>query len=88
MTLYRVLCRYFHSLPFLLWHARLPTLVRLMVWLGIEAGFITFPATPASSALLQAAHGVLLYGLWRVPAADYSSQASVPGSGAKAGHSS
>lgn len=56
---------YFHALPLLLWHAPLPTPLRLALWLGIEASFNVFPATAASSALLQLCHVVLLGALWR-----------------------
>lgn len=59
---------YFHSVPMLLWAAPLPTPVRLLLWLGIELAFNVFPATAASSALLQVCHWVLLVALWRAPA--------------------
>ena len=61
---------YFHAIPALLWHARLPTPLRLMLWLGIEAAFNVYPATWASSSLLQLCHVALLIGLWRAPPGD------------------
>jgi len=55
---------YFHSVPVLLWSTPLPVVVKLLVWMGIEAGYNVYPATPSSSTLLQASHVVLLIGLW------------------------
>ena len=59
---------YFHTVPLLLWAAPLRTPVRLLLWGGIELAFNVFPATAASSALLQVCHWVLLVALWRAPA--------------------
>ena len=44
---------YFHTLPFLLWHTRLPTVVRIAMLAGIEYAYNVFPSTSASSAILQ-----------------------------------
>ena len=43
--------------------------MKLLLWLVIDACFRVFPATPGSSALLQAAHLVLVVALWRAPVA-------------------
>ena len=61
---------YFHAIPALLWHARLPTPLRLVLWLGIETAFNVYPATWASSTMLQLCHAALLIGLWRAPPDD------------------
>lgn len=67
---------YFHSLPFLLWcnttissiassnSAKLVDpmiLYRIILLVAIEMAFLTFPATPTSSAVLQLAHGAILW---------------------------
>ena len=54
---------YFHSLPYLLWRTKLPTAFRISVLIGAEVAFNVFPATPASSLMLQVAHAVLLLAL-------------------------
>jgi len=64
---YQFYCWYFHTLPFLLWHARLPTFVSLLVLVAIEVAFNVYPSTPFSSALLQVAHAVLLIALFAAP---------------------
>jgi alpha-1,3-mannosyltransferase len=51
---------YFHQLPFLLWHTRMPVLLKLMVLVSVEVAYNVYPATPGSSLLLQLAHGSLL----------------------------
>jgi alpha-1,3-mannosyltransferase len=53
-------CWYFHSLPLLLWNARLPTVVRVVIFAAIEYAFNVYPATALSSLVLQASHGLLL----------------------------
>jgi alpha-1,3-mannosyltransferase len=55
---------YFFSLPVLLWATPLPTPVRLLLWAGIEWAYNVYPPSPASSAVLQACHAVILLGLW------------------------
>ena len=67
MQRHEVLCRYFHTLPLLLWCTRLPTAVRLALWACIEAVFNIFPSTPASSAALVACHAVILAALAFLP---------------------
>jgi alpha-1,3-mannosyltransferase len=47
-------CWYFHTLPYLLWQSSsLPVVAKLAVVMAIEWAFNVFPATPASSAVLQ-----------------------------------
>ena len=58
---------YFHSLPLLLWHSQLPNVVRVAVWLGVEVAFNVYPATTASSLLLQACHVIMISGLYLAP---------------------
>mmetsp|Transcript_9287 Transcript_9287/g.27894 ORF Transcript_9287/g.27894 Transcript_9287/m.27894 type:complete len:435 (+) Transcript_9287:281-1585(+) len=58
---------YFHTLPALLWWARLSTPRRLGLWLCIEVVWNIYPSTPASSVLLAACHTGLLWGLWQSP---------------------
>ena len=59
---------YFHTLPLLLWHARLPNVLRVCVMAGIEVAFNVYPSTWWSSALLHVCHLVLLVALWYSPA--------------------
>jgi alpha-1,3-mannosyltransferase len=60
---------YFHTLPYLLWHARvIPLAVKILVLLVVEVAFNVHPATPWSSAMLQVAHFILLVGLYVSPA--------------------
>ena len=58
---------YWHSLPLLLWHASIPTVLRLSILVVIEVAFNVFPATSISSAMLQTAHLVLLLALYLSP---------------------
>jgi alpha-1,3-mannosyltransferase len=55
---------YFHALPFLLWTNNnknaYPLPLRLALMAAIEYAFLTFPATPTSSAVLQVAHAAIL----------------------------
>eukprot|EP00568_Trieres_chinensis_P016891 CAMPEP_0183327710 /NCGR_PEP_ID=MMETSP0160_2-20130417/83906_1 /TAXON_ID=2839 ORGANISM="Odontella Sinensis, Strain Grunow 1884" /NCGR_SAMPLE_ID=MMETSP0160_2 /ASSEMBLY_ACC=CAM_ASM_000250 /LENGTH=241 /DNA_ID=CAMNT_0025495851 /DNA_START=142 /DNA_END=867 /DNA_ORIENTATION=- len=52
---------YFHSVPFLLWsNAVFPFPVRVVIVGMIEYAFNVFPATPASSVVLQVAHLAIL----------------------------
>lgn len=45
---------YFHTIPYLLWHAQiLPIWVKFLVLLSIEVSFNVYPATAWSSVLLQ-----------------------------------
>ena len=62
---------YFHPLPYLLWTAvrdsPIKLIIRLLLLGGIESSFLTVPATPRSSLVLQVCHftvlaAVLFYG--------------------------
>ena len=58
---YQFYCWYFSALPFLLWReTSYPLVMRLMLLGCIEYAFLTFPATPLSSAILQVAHWIIL----------------------------
>jgi len=60
---------YFHTIPYLLWHATaLPLIGKLMIFSAIEYSFNVYPATPISSSILQVAHIVLLVSLYISPA--------------------
>ncbi|KAN0062434.1 dolichyl-P-Man:Man(5)GlcNAc(2)-PP-dolichol alpha-1,3-mannosyltransferase [Thecaphora frezii] len=61
---------YFHQVPFLLWRARLPLTVKLVIPLVVEWAWNVFPSTKESSVALLACHVVLLGGLWAVPRED------------------
>ena len=62
-----MLCRYFHTIPLLLWCTRLPTAVKLSLWLAIEVVFNIFPSTASSSLALLVCHAVILFSLWALP---------------------
>lgn len=56
---------YFAALPFLLWSASSGNstsawAIKLLPIAGVELAFLTFPATPWSSAILQLSHLVVL----------------------------
>lgn len=58
---------YYHTLPFLLWSTRLPTVIRLLVLLGIELAWNPWEgesSSPESAALLTVCHVVTLLALW------------------------
>jgi alpha-1,3-mannosyltransferase len=71
---YQFYCWYFHALPFLLWYSSIettisamsstamtyPWMLRIAFLLCLEYSFLTFPATPFSSAVLQLAHLAIL----------------------------
>ncbi|CAM9484450.1 unnamed protein product, partial [Heterosigma akashiwo] len=50
---YQFYCWYFHALPLLAWHGRLPLVLKLAAVASVEWAFNVFPATPASSLVLQ-----------------------------------
>jgi len=66
---FQFLAWYFHTLPLLLWHSPLPVPLRLAALAAVEYAFNVYPSTPASSGVLQAAHAVVLLGIFlsRVP---------------------
>ena len=52
---------YFPSLPYLLWRETpYPFFIRILLLISVESAFLTFPATPISSFVLQTAHLVIL----------------------------
>mmetsp|Transcript_8829 Transcript_8829/g.21573 ORF Transcript_8829/g.21573 Transcript_8829/m.21573 type:complete len:435 (-) Transcript_8829:1330-2634(-) len=52
---------YFPSLPYLLWRETpYPLFLRILLLICVESAFLTFPATPMSSFMLQTAHLVVL----------------------------
>ena len=55
---------YFHMLPFLLWHARISTPLRITLFVCIELVWNTFPPSFLSSSLLLTCHLTLLLALW------------------------
>ena len=56
---------YFHTLPYLLWHAkRLPVRLKLLLLVNIEVGFHVYPATSLSSGMLQLSHIIILVALY------------------------
>jgi len=58
---------YFHSLPMLLWHCRMPSWLCVVLMGAIEVSYNVYPATEWSSLLLQTCHAVLLLGLLLAP---------------------
>lgn len=64
---YQFYCWYWHMLPYLLWHAYLPNVIRLLLLVIIEVAFNVFPSTVWTSALLQIAHLILLVALYLTP---------------------
>ncbi|XP_015582523.2 dol-P-Man:Man(5)GlcNAc(2)-PP-Dol alpha-1,3-mannosyltransferase [Ricinus communis] len=58
---------YFYSLPYLLWRTRFPTLLRLVLFAGVEFCWNVYPSNIFSSALLLCLHLVILWGLWSAP---------------------
>ena len=62
-----LLCRYFHTIPLLLWCTRLPTAAKLALWLAIEVIFNIYPSTAVSSLALLSCHAVILFSLWALP---------------------
>ncbi|KAE8224480.1 hypothetical protein CF319_g2631 [Tilletia indica] len=61
---------YAHQIPFLLWRAKLPLVLKALLPITIELAWNTFPSTTLSSFTLLASHLVLLAGLWGAHAGD------------------
>ena len=58
---YQFYAWYISSVPFLLWSGALyPLPLRVLLLGALEYAFLTFPATPMSSMVLQAAHLAIL----------------------------
>lgn len=64
---YQFYCWYFHSLPFLFFKTKLPTIASLFALICIEGIWNIFPATPASSAVLLVLHVILAVGTFSFP---------------------
>ncbi|KAG9444797.1 hypothetical protein H6P81_016137 [Aristolochia fimbriata] len=58
---------YFYSLPFLLWKTCFPTLIRLILFAGVELCWNIYPSNVYSSILLFCIHVIILLGLWFAP---------------------
>nr|XP_043610599.1 dol-P-Man:Man(5)GlcNAc(2)-PP-Dol alpha-1,3-mannosyltransferase [Erigeron canadensis] len=58
---------YFCSLPYLLWKTPFPTIVRLLLFAGVELCWNVFPSTVYSSITLFCLHIIVLWGLWKAP---------------------
>ncbi|KAK3041500.1 hypothetical protein RJ639_000477, partial [Escallonia herrerae] len=58
---------YFYSLPYLLWRTPFPTLLRLILFLGVEFCWNVYPSHTYSSFLLLCIHLLILWGLWIAP---------------------
>uniref|UniRef100_A0A914VP06 dolichyl-P-Man:Man5GlcNAc2-PP-dolichol alpha-1,3-mannosyltransferase n=1 Tax=Plectus sambesii TaxID=2011161 RepID=A0A914VP06_9BILA len=54
---------YFHSLPYLLWSSKLHPIINMVVMIGIELCWNTYPSTVISSAALHLLHIVIAVGL-------------------------
>ncbi|KAG6748483.1 hypothetical protein POTOM_048406 [Populus tomentosa] len=55
---------YFYSLPYLLWKTHFPTLLRLVLFVGVEFCWNVYPSNNYSSALLLCLHLLILWGIW------------------------
>ncbi|TYH93992.1 hypothetical protein ES332_A12G011300v1 [Gossypium tomentosum] len=55
---------YFYSLPHLLWITAFPTLLRVLIFVGVELCWNVFPSNLYSSLLLLCLHLLIVCGLW------------------------
>ena len=60
---YQFYAWYISSIPFLLWSSArpVPLILRIVLLVALEYAFLTFPATPTSSLVLQLVHVVILW---------------------------
>lgn len=58
---------YFHTLPYLLWSIRMPTIFRLGLLAAIEFVWNVFPSRAETSLLLFVCHLIILFGLYLRP---------------------
>ncbi|XP_030543324.1 dol-P-Man:Man(5)GlcNAc(2)-PP-Dol alpha-1,3-mannosyltransferase [Rhodamnia argentea] len=58
---------YFCSLPYLLWRTPFPTLLRIILFVGVELCWNIYPSNIYSSVMLLCLHLVILWGLWSAP---------------------
>ncbi|XP_022770932.1 dol-P-Man:Man(5)GlcNAc(2)-PP-Dol alpha-1,3-mannosyltransferase isoform X2 [Durio zibethinus] len=69
---------YFYSLPYLLWRTPFPTLLRVLLFVGVELCWNVYPSNFYSSALLLCLHLFILWGLWSsTPENPYASDKSL-----------
>ncbi|KAJ1636175.1 glycosyltransferase, partial [Pavlovales sp. CCMP2436] len=61
---YQFYAWYFHTLPFLLWHAPIPTAARLCLFGSIEAAWNIYPPSAINAYALLGCHLALLVGLF------------------------
>lgn len=59
---------YFHMIPYILWHIRIPIVLKIILFMFIEISFNKFPATSLSSSILEISHIIILFGIWLTPA--------------------
>jgi len=79
---YQFLSWYVSSLPFLLWReTKYPIPLRMILLGAVEYAFLTFPATPISSLVLQVAHWAILLPCLLGPSLTPSSQVPIDHSG-------
>ena len=57
---YQFYAWYISSIPFLMWSGFYPMALRVLLLAGLEFAFLTFPATPTSSLVLQLTHIAVL----------------------------
>lgn len=58
---------YFYTLPYLLWKTPFPTLLRLILFIGVEICWNVYPSNIYSSVALLCIHLLILWGLWISP---------------------
>ncbi|KAG0470192.1 hypothetical protein HPP92_016892 [Vanilla planifolia] len=58
---------YFFSLPYLLWKTPFPTIIRMLLFAGVELCWNVYPSSSCSSLLLLFIHIIILWGLWISP---------------------
>lgn len=58
---------YFYSLPLLLWKTPFPTILRVILFVGVEVCWNIYPSNMYSSCLLFCIHLVILWGIWIEP---------------------
>lgn len=56
---------YAQTIPLLVWNARLPLALKLVIPPALEYSWNVFPSTPLSSALLCMGNAALVWGMWR-----------------------
>jgi len=67
---------YFHTLPFVLWSIKIPSVLRLLILGLVELSWNTYPSTIFSSLLLHGSHFVMLFGLLFMELSDSEADAN------------